>query len=62
MGGERIDGNQIQLVKLDRVVPIDAGVRCPERNLACVWIDQPAVFVVGLVRQRGCDLVYVELG
>ena len=61
IGGKRIDWNQIQLVELDRVLPIDACINRPERDLASPWVDQPSVLVVGLIRQRRRNLVHVEL-
>jgi hypothetical protein len=39
--GEGIDRHQIQLIEVDRVRPIDAGVRCPEGQLSGARVDQP---------------------
>jgi hypothetical protein len=50
--GERVDRHQIQFIEIDRVLPVDPGVRRPERDLAGPRIDQPSVFVVGLIRKR----------
>ena len=57
---ERVDGNEVQLVDLDGVLPIDAGVAGPERHLARSRVDQPSVLVVGLIRERGGDLLNVD--
>jgi hypothetical protein len=41
-------------------VAVDATVRRPEHDLARPRIDQPAVLVIGLVRQRGSDFLQVK--
>lgn len=61
IGGKRIDGNQIQLLEVDRVLPIDACVNRSEHDMPGPWVDQPSVLVVGLIRQRRRNLVHVEL-
>lgn len=35
-------------------------VASPEGHLACPRVDQPSVLVVGLIRERGRDLLNVE--
>lgn len=46
---ERIDGEFVQLVEIDGCLAVDAGVGGPEQDFAGVRVDQPSVFVVGLV-------------
>lgn len=41
--------------------PVDARVAGPERHLAGARVDQPSVLVVGLIRQRGSDLLNHDL-
>jgi hypothetical protein len=60
VGRERIDDDEIELVDLDGVLPVDARVAGPERHLARLRVDQPSVLVVSLIRWRGCDLVNVD--
>ena len=38
----------------------DPGVGCPEHDFSGLWVDQPSVLVVGLVRQRSGDLLQVK--
>jgi hypothetical protein len=59
-GGQRIHDDQIQLVEIDRVLPIDAQLGGPEHGVAGSRVDQPPVFIVGLIGQRGGDLVQIE--
>jgi hypothetical protein len=59
-GWQWIDTDQVQLVEVDRCLAVDAGVGCPERDLSGLRVDQPPVFVVGLVGQRVADLLQVE--
>ena len=54
-------GVEIQLIEVHRVLPIDAGVLGPERDLSRPGIDQPLMFVVGLIGQRIRDLIDVQL-
>jgi hypothetical protein len=42
-------------------LPVDAGVSRPERDLSRVRVDQPVVFVIGLVSQRVGDLFKIEV-
>ena len=58
-----VDGDQglVQLVQVDRVVPVDAGVGSPEHDLTRVGVDQPCAFEVVLVRQRDGDLLQIDL-
>jgi hypothetical protein len=51
-GRQRVDDDQVQLVEVDRRLAVDAGVGRPERDLSRVRVDQPVMFVVGLVGQR----------
>ena len=55
-----MDANQVQIVEVNRCLAVDAGVGVPERNLSGLRVDQPPVFVVGLVGQRAADLLQVE--
>lgn len=57
---KRIDWDEIHLVQVDGVLPVDAGVGSPERDPTSPWVNQPPVVVVGLIRQRGGDLVHVK--
>ena len=52
VGRERVDENEIQLVDLDGVLPVDARVAGPERHPARLRVDQPSVLVVSLTRIR----------
>lgn len=60
VGRQRIDADQVQLVEVHRCLAIDAGVGRPEHDFTSLWVDQPPVLVVGLVRQCGGDLLKVE--
>ena len=62
VGWKRIDGNEIQFVNFDGVLPVDSRVAGPERHLTGSWVDEPSVLVVGLIRKRGGDLLYVDSG
>jgi len=55
-----MDADQIQIVEVNRCLAVDAGVGVPERNLSGLRVDQPPVFVVGLVGQYVADLLQVE--
>ncbi len=46
--------------EVDRCLAVDAGVGCPERDLSGLRVDQPPVFVVGLVGQRVADLLQIQ--
>ena len=59
-GGQRLDEEQVQFIEVDRCLPVDAGVSRPERDLPRVRVDQPVVFVIGLVGQRVSDLLQIE--
>ena len=59
-GRQRADDDQVQLVEVDRRLAVDAGVGRPERDLSGVRVDQPVVFVVGLVGQRARDLLQID--
>lgn len=50
----------IQLLDLDGVLTVDAGVAGPERQLARAGVDQPPVLIVGLIRERAGDLLNVD--
>jgi len=58
-GRERVDHDEVQLVDLDRVLAVDAGVAGPEQDFAGERIEQPSI-VVSLVPQRGGDLLDVD--
>ena len=60
VGRERFDGDQVQLVELDGVLTVDAGVAGPRRNWTRSRVEQPSVLVVGLIRQGGGDLLDVD--
>ena len=60
VGRERVDGDEIELVNLDGVLPIDASVAGPESYLARSRVEQPSVFVVSLIRECVGDLLNVE--
>jgi hypothetical protein len=60
VGRQRIDADQIRLVEVDGCLAADPGVGCPDRDFSSLRIDQPPVFVVGLVGQRVSDLLQVE--
>jgi hypothetical protein len=48
---EGIDGDEIQLVELDRIFPVDGCVAGPERDLARSRVNQPTVLVASGVRE-----------
>ncbi len=60
IGRERIDGDEIELVDLDGVLPVDARVGGPEHHLTGSRVDEPSVLVVSLIRERGGDLLNVD--
>jgi hypothetical protein len=60
VGRHWIDTDEVQLVEVHGVLPVDARVRGPERDLARSRVDQPPVFIIGSVGQRGGDLVQVK--
>ena len=60
VGGKRVDWDQVEVVEVDGVLPIDTGVTGPERQLACSRVDQPSVFEVSLILQRSGDLFDVD--
>lgn len=57
---ERVNEDQVEIVKVDRVLTVDACVAGPERDLTGLWVDQPPVLIVALVDQGGCDLFNVD--
>jgi hypothetical protein len=59
-GRQRLDEDQVQFVEVDGCLPVDAGVSRPERDLSCVRVDQPVVFVIGLAGQCAGDLFQIE--
>ena len=59
-GGARLDDNQVQFIEVNGCLPVDAGVSRPEHDLSRVRVDQPAVFVIGLVGQCASDLLPIE--
>jgi hypothetical protein len=52
-----LDTDQVQLVEVNPGLAVDAGVGGPEHDLSGLWADQPPMLVVGLIRQRGSDLL-----
>jgi hypothetical protein len=56
-GWQWIDADQVQFVEVDRCLPVDAGVGCPEGDLSGLRVDQLPVFVVRLISQRVADLL-----
>ena len=61
VGGQWPDGQQVQVVEVDRGVAVDAAVGGPEHDLAGLRIDEPPVLIAGLVRQCSGDLLQVKL-
>ena len=59
-GRQRLDDDQVQFIEVDWGLPVDTGVSGPERDLSRVRVDQPVVFVIGLVGQRVGDLFKIE--
>jgi hypothetical protein len=59
---DRVDGNEVQVLDLGGVRTVDACVAGPERHLARWRVEQSTVLVVGLTRERGCDLLHVDSG
>ena len=57
---QRIDDNQVQIIKIDRRLPINAGTGRPEHDLSRARIDQPVVLIVGLVSQRVGDFLQID--
>src|SRR5271165_7108421 len=47
VGRQRIDADQVQLVKVNGGLAIDSGAGCPEHHFPGRWVDQPPVLVVG---------------
>jgi hypothetical protein len=60
-GRQRVNADEVQVVGVDGRVTVDAAVRRPEHDLAGLRVDQPAVLVRLLVRQRGSDLVEIQV-
>ena len=60
VGQDGVNHDQVRLVEVDRVLTIDARVAGPEDHLARPRVDQPSMLVVGLVRQRGSDLLNID--
>ena len=59
-GRQRVDADQLQFLEVDRCLPVDAGVGCPERDLSGLRVDQPLAFVVGPVGQRSGDFLQID--
>jgi hypothetical protein len=59
-GRQRLDDDQVQFIEVDWRLPVYTGVSRPERDLSRVRVDQPVVFVIGLVGQRVGDLLKIE--
>jgi hypothetical protein len=59
-GRQRVNDDQVQIVEVDRRLPVDAGIGRPERNISGFRVDKPVVFVVVLVGQRGGDLLQID--
>src|SRR3954467_12901796 len=60
VGREGIDEDEVQLVDLDGVLTVDAGVAGPEDDFARAWIQKPSMVKVLLIRQCGGDLLNVD--
>lgn len=59
-GRQRINDDQVQLIQIDRRLPVDATVSRPQRNLSGVRVNQPTVLVVVLIGQRAGDLRQID--
>jgi hypothetical protein len=59
-GRQRLDDDQVQFIEVDGCLPVDASVSRPEHDLSRVRVDQPVVFVIGLVGQCASDLLQIE--
>lgn len=57
---EGIDDDEVQLVDLDGILPVDARISGLEDDRTRSRIEHPSVVVVGLVRRRGGDLLNVD--
>jgi hypothetical protein len=51
-GRQRLDDDQVQLIEVDRRLPVNAGVSRPERDLDRVRVDQLPVLVIGRAASR----------
>jgi hypothetical protein len=56
----RVDEDEIELVDLDGVLPVDARVAGPEGQLTRSRVDQPPVLKVSLISQSRCDLINID--
>jgi hypothetical protein len=59
-GRQRVDEDEIDLVDVERVLPIDARVAGPEGHLTRSRVDQPSVLKVSLISQGRCDLIHID--
>ncbi len=59
---QRIDRNVVQLIDLNGVLPIDARVAGPERHVTRALVDEPSVVIIGLIRERGINLLNIDQG
>lgn len=60
VGRNGVDEDQVKLVEIDRVLPVDARVAGPEDHPATSRVDQPSMLVVGLICQGGGYLVNAD--
>jgi hypothetical protein len=60
-GRQRVDADQVQLVEVDRRLPVDPGIRRPAGDLSGLRVDQPPVLIAGLAGQRVGDLLQVTM-
>ncbi|MEU5942158.1 hypothetical protein ABZ807_23910 [Micromonospora sp. NPDC047548] len=57
VGRQRIDADQVEVVKVPGRFSVDSTVRRPDHDFAGLRVDQPSVLAVGLVGERGGDLL-----
>src|SRR6478672_4918986 len=57
---QRVDEDEIELVDLDWVLPIDTRVAGPEGHLTRSRIDQPSMLVVSLISKSRCDVIHID--
>src|SRR5262245_51756737 len=60
MGGQRIDSDQVQLVEINRIAPVNPEVAGPEHDLTSLRVHQPPPIIRILILQRGRNLVQIE--
>lgn len=57
---QRVDEDQIELLDLDGVLPINARIAGPEDDLTRSRVDQPSVLKVSLIGESRCDLINID--